>query len=154
MADRLSVARRSANMGRIRSRNTKPEMLVRRMLHRFGYRYSVHVKDLPGKPDLVFTARRKVIFVHGCFWHQHDRKACSDSRKPKSNTEYWTRKLDRNVMRDAEHLETLREKGWDALVIWDCETADEEALRGRLAEFLGPPRNWQSCADQTSRRKV
>lgn len=127
-------------MSKIRSGNTKPEMLVRRMLHRLGYRYSVHVKNMPGKPDLVFTARRKVIFVHGCFWHQHPREACSDARRPKSNTSYWMAKLDRNIARDAEHIEALQEQGWNILVVWDCETVDEKALEERLVDFLGAPR--------------
>lgn len=110
------------------------------MLHRLGYRYAVHVKGLAGKPDLVFTARRKVIFIHGCFWHQHDRADCSDARRPKSNTDYWTPKLDRNVERDAQHVAALQRDGWEVLTVWDCETADEEILKQRLISFLGAQR--------------
>lgn len=138
--DKLSAAGRSVNMSRIRSRDTKPEMLVRRMLHSLGYRYAVHAKGLPGKPDLVFTARRKVIFVHGCFWHQHGREACSDARRPTSNTDYWNEKLDRNVSRDAEHIGNLRNMGWEVLIVWDCETANVETLKVNLVAFLGTPR--------------
>lgn len=140
MVDKLSAADRSINMSKIRSRNTKPEMAVRRLLHKLGYRYVLHAKNLPGKPDLVFTARRKVIFVHGCFWHQHDRADCTDARRPKSNTGYWSEKLDRNVLRDQQHMLALEEQGWDVLVIWDCEIGNDETCR-RLIEFLGPPRS-------------
>jgi DNA mismatch endonuclease (patch repair protein) len=99
-------------MSRIRSRDTKPEMIVRRLLHAAGYRYRLHTKDLPGKPDVVFKRRRKVVFVHGCFWHQHDREDCLDGRRPKSNTSYWHAKLERNVERDQEHIRRLHELGW------------------------------------------
>lgn len=119
-------------------------MIVRRLLHRLGYRYALHDKELPGKPDVVFRARRKAIFVHGCFWHQHDRSGCSDARRPKSNTAYWTPKLDRNVARDLEQLSFLRERGWDVLTIWDCETGDEPQLMDRLVSFLGPQRHSKS----------
>ena len=149
MVDKLSVAGRSVNMSKIRARDTKPELLVRRMLHKLGYRYAIHVKELAGKPDLVFTARRKVIFVHGCFWHQHDRADCSDARRPKSNTGYWTPKLSRNVERDAEHVSALQGDGWEVLTVWDCEMADAEALKQRLVDFLGAPKascQWPSVA--------
>ena len=115
-------------------------MLVRRLLHRAGYRYRLHGKKLPGKPDIVFSARRKVIFVHGCFWHQHDASACLDGRRPKSNTGYWHPKLARNVERDAEHVECLKQAGWTVLTVWECEVKDEDALASRLASFLGPVR--------------
>ena len=138
MVDRLSIARRSANMSRIRSKDTKPEWTVRRLLHAEGYRYRLHGKDLPGKPDLVFNKRRKVIFVHGCFWHQHARVECSDARRPKSNETYWDAKLQKNVERDAAHLFSLRSKGWEVEVVWACETKDLDRLRARLIRFLGP----------------
>jgi DNA mismatch endonuclease (patch repair protein) len=138
MADSLTSAQRSVNMARIRARDTKPEMVVRRMLHRLGYRYRLHGKALPGKPDLVFTSRRKVIFVHGCFWHQHEATACLDGRKPKSNTDYWHPKLARNVERDQQHVEKLRAEGWCVLVVWDCEMRDQALLMKRLLDFLGP----------------
>jgi DNA mismatch endonuclease (patch repair protein) len=134
MADRLSTAQRSANMRRIKGRDTTPELLVRRLAHAMGYRYRLHRKDLPGKPDLVFGPRRKVIFVHGCFWHQH--AECRAGRVPGSNTGYWAPKLRRNVERDAEARAGLEARGWRVLTIWDCETRNDSALRVRLSEFL------------------
>lgn len=138
MVDKLSQERRSANMSRIRAKDTKPEMAVRRLAHSLGYRYRVHRKDLPGKPDLVFGPRRKVIFVHGCFWHQHDLGSCLDGRPPKSNSAYWNPKLERNVERDVAHAAALEADGWEVLTIWDCETRDMPTVRSRLVEFLGP----------------
>jgi len=115
----------------------KPEMIVRSMAHRMGYRYRLHAKDLPGKPDLVFRSRRKVIFVHGCFWHQHGKASCRDGRPPKSNQGYWSVKLARNVERDSEHLSALRAMGWKALVIWECDAlARAEAVEKRIRRFL------------------
>src|ERR1700741_2821493 len=107
MTDKLTAARRSVNMTKIRSRDTKPELAVRRLLHRMGYRYRVHGKGLPGKPDLVFASRLKVIFVHGCFWHQHTLETCQDGRRPKSNVHYWHSKLASNVERDRQHVHRL-----------------------------------------------
>lgn len=123
-------------MARVRSKDTAPELVVRRLAHRMGYRYRLHGADLPGKPDLVFPARRKVIFVHGCFWHGHE--ACrSGTVRPQANAAFWGPKLDRNKQRDAQHLAALAEAGWSALVVWGCELRDEDALRARLAAFLG-----------------
>lgn len=136
MADKLTAERRSANMSRIRNKDTKPEMIVRRIVHGLGYRYRLHRKDLPGKPDLVFGPRKKVIFVHGCFWHGHERAGCLDARRPKSNTDYWNPKLTRNKERDAERIGALQADGWDVLVIWECETTAVKALRTRLLRFL------------------
>jgi DNA mismatch endonuclease (patch repair protein) len=136
MADKLSPERRSENMRRIRSTGTKPEMLVRRLVHGMGYRYRLHAKELPGKPDLVFRPKRKVIFVHGCFWHGHEREGCLDARRPKSNTTYWSPKLTRNKERDAERIAALADGGWGVLVVWDCETKDVKALQSRLKRFL------------------
>jgi len=136
MTDKISKERRSRNMAAIRSRDTKPEMTVRRVVHGMGYRYRLHRKDLPGKPDLVFGPRRKVIFVHGCFWHQHAAKVCLDGRKPKSNTGYWNEKLARNVARDEKNRQMLEDAGWRVLVIWECETCDIPALKQRIREFL------------------
>ncbi|MCW5723535.1 MAG: DNA mismatch endonuclease Vsr [Maricaulaceae bacterium] len=124
-------------MAAIRSKGMKPEMRVRSLAHRLGYRFRLHRKDLPGKPDLVFRPRRKVIFVHGCFWHQHAREDCLDGRPPKSNTDYWLPKLQRNVERDRKNRATLQAAGWDVLVIWECETTDEDVLSVRLKRFLG-----------------
>lgn len=123
-------------MARIRSKDMKPELLVRRLVHSLGYRYRLHRKDLPGKPDLVFGPRRKVIFVHGCFWHLHPDPHCIDARLPKSNTEYWKPKLERNVERDKQHTESLETDGWDVLIIWECETKDLDALKERIESFL------------------
>jgi DNA mismatch endonuclease (patch repair protein) len=127
-------------MSKIKARNTKPEMLVRRLLHRAGYRYRLHGRNLPGNPDLVFRARRKVIFVHGCFWHQHEAAECRDGRRPKSNTDYWGPKLTRNVERDRRALDELMKTGWNVLTIWECEIADTSTLAKLLVEFLGPAR--------------
>lgn len=138
MADTLSPAERSQRMARVRAKNTKPEMFVRRFVHAAGYRYTLHDANLPGKPDLVFGRRRKVIFVHGCFWHSHS--ACSFARIPKSNVYFWVGKLQRNRERDEENLKKLRELGWDALVLWECELRSCEALATKIKNFLGPRR--------------
>ncbi|MGK6355357.1 very short patch repair endonuclease [Sphingomonas sp. DT-207] len=127
-------------MRRIRSKDTKPELVVRRILYSAGYRYRLHGKGLPGKPDVVFSARRKVIFIHGCFWHQHEEAACLDGRKPKSNTAYWHSKLARNVDRDLLRVRQLEALGWEVLTVWDCETRDRDKLAKRLGSFLGAPR--------------
>ena len=123
-------------MSRIRSKNMKPEMVVRRLIHSLGYRYRLHRKSLPGKPDLVFGPRRKVIFVHGCFWHQHDDPACKIARLPKSRVDYWQPKLEKNVVRDKEHIAALVEAGWHVLVIWECETKDSVQLEKVVKAFL------------------
>lgn len=134
MADKLTPERRSANMAKIRAKDTKPELLVRRMVHRFGARYRLHRRDLPGTPDLVFNSRRKVIFVHGCFWHLH---SCRDGRIPASRRDYWEPKLTRNKERDDAACAALQAMGWQVLVIWECETKDVAALEQRLRDFLG-----------------
>ena len=139
MADKISRERRSANMSAIRSKGTKPELLVRQLLHRLGYRYRLHRKDLPGKPDIVFGSRRKAIEVRGCFWHQHPDPTCRDARPPSSNQDYWGTKLQRNIDRDAANLSALEEAGWSVLVIWECEVASPR-LEDRLLDFLGAPR--------------
>ena len=134
--DRIDPERRSANMSAIRSRDTKPEMIVRRLVHYMGYRYRLHRKDLPGKPDLVFAGRRKVILVHGCFWHQHPDQECTDARSPRSNQAYWRPKLEGNVRRDSANRQKLRESSWDILVVWECEVKDRDALAVRVQAFL------------------
>jgi DNA mismatch endonuclease (patch repair protein) len=136
MTDTISPAQRSAQMSRIRGTNTKPELFVRRILRRSGYRYRLHVTSLPGRPDLVFKSRRKVIFVHGCFWHQHS--GCTDASLPKSRTRFWRKKLRRNVQRDEEQRSALVVLDWDVLVVWECELA-HPSLSQRLTRFLGPP---------------
>ncbi len=121
-------------MSRIRSKDTKPEITVRRVVHGMGYRYRLHDKKLPGSPDLVFRRRRKVIFVNGCFWHRH--KNCAAARLPKSNRGYWTPKLNANRKRDTRNLRKLIKAGWSALVIWECETGDNDDLARRIRNFL------------------
>lgn len=132
--DKISRQKRSENMRRIRSRDTNPELIVRKIIYGLGYRYRLNVSDLPGKPDLVFRKRKKVIFVHGCFWHQH--KICSNNRYPKSNTSYWIPKLKNNIKRDKENQKLLIKQGWNVLVIWECETLDIESLKKRLLNYL------------------
>lgn len=122
-------------MARIRAKDTKPELAVRSLAHRMGFRYSLHRKDLPGKPDLVFSSRKRIIFVHGCFWHQHPKSSCRDAQAPKSRLEYWLPKLQRTSQRDREHLRSLRRAGWQVLVIWECEIA-HAGLPARIRRFL------------------
>ena len=135
--DRLSPGQRSERMSRVRSRNTKPEMLARRMAHELGYRYRLHRRDLPGSPDLVFPARRKVIFVHGCFWHRHPDPTCRLARLPKSKLDFWGPKLETNLNRDKRNLALLFGLERDTLAIWECQTKDHELLGARIREFLG-----------------
>ncbi len=135
MTDKLTPARRSSNMAKIRSKNTLPEMAVRRLVHRLGFRYRLHIGRLPGKPDLVFPRLRKIIDVRGCFWHQHD--GCLDSHIPKSRREYWRPKLLRNKSRDQTNERKLRAQGWMVLRVWECELHDLERLRKQVVAFLG-----------------
>lgn len=128
-------------MARIRGRNTKPELIVRKLLHGAGYRFRLHVSGLPGRPDVAFSSRRKAIFVHGCFWHQH--RDCRLARVPRSRVDYWNAKFARNRARDQVTLDRLAALGWDVLVVWECETACEASLMPRLRRFLGPTRS--SC---------
>ena len=121
-------------MARIRGKDTKPEMLVRRLTHGLGYRYRLHGRKLPGKPDLVFSSRKKVIFVHGCFWHRH--VDCRLAYEPKSNVEFWQAKFASNVKRDREVAASLKACGWKVLVIWECETKDVSLLQQRITTFL------------------
>jgi len=125
---------RSANMRAIRSKGMRPELAVRSLVHKMGYRYRLHKKDLPGRPDLVFPSRRKVIFVHGCFWHAH--KHCKAAHLPKSNLEYWGPKLERNRTRDRENIEGLNAGGWESMVVWECEVKTQDELEKRLLDFL------------------
>lgn len=131
--DPLTPDERSERMSRVRSNNTKPEMIVRQMIFHLGYRYRVHVKDLPGKPDLVFRKRKKVIFVHGCFWHLHD---CNRYKLPATRTEYWLPKLIQNAERDKKNLDLLINNGWKVLVIWECELENERNLSSKITKFL------------------
>jgi DNA mismatch endonuclease (patch repair protein) len=139
MTDRLTEAQRSHNMSRIRSKDTRPEMVVRRLVHAMGFRYRLHARSLPGKPDLVFPAKHKAILVHGCFWHRH---RCKEGRRsPKSRAEYWCPKIARNVDRDRRNRRRLRAQGWSVLVVWECETLPSrlQGLSERLKRFLIQP---------------
>ncbi|MDX2030856.1 MAG: very short patch repair endonuclease [Blastocatellia bacterium] len=127
-------AERSAIMARVKSIDTKPEMIVRRLTFRLGYRYRLHDSRLPGKPDLVFPGKRKVIFVHGCYWHGHDCRA--GRNRPASNVGYWTRKLTRNCERDKENQQLLKKSGWSCLILWECELKSSEEIERRLRKFL------------------
>jgi len=125
---------RSHNMAAIRSKNTKPEMAVRRLVHRMGYRFRLHRKDLPGNPDLAFIRQRKVMFVHGCYWHMH---RCRFGRVvPRTNAEFWRIKRESNRRRDKANLREIRRLGWDALVIWECQLKDMNALEKKIRCFL------------------
>lgn len=132
--DRLTPAERSRQMSLVKSKNTKPELRVRKLAFSLGYRYRLHKAGLPGKPDLVFGGKKKAIFVHGCFWHRH--QGCRRVTTPSSNLDYWLPKFERTVARDQSHLEALRREGWSTLVIWECELSDSAALGARLKEFL------------------
>ncbi len=121
-------------MSRIRSKDTKPEVLVRSLLHSLGYRFRKNVKTLPGKPDVVLKKHNAVIFVHGCFWHQH--KGCRRSNMPKSNLDYWKPKLERNSERDKQHIKDLKKLGWKVLTIWECEVQNEDEVEKKLTKFL------------------
>lgn len=134
MVDTVSKEKRSDIMSRVRGKNTAPEMLVRRLVFALGYRYRLHDARLPGKPDLVFAGRKKVIFVHGCFWHRHD--GCALARMPKSRTDFWARKLAGNQERDSKNQAALRKLGWRVLIIWECRLSDQAVLRRRIARFL------------------
>jgi DNA mismatch endonuclease (patch repair protein) len=136
VADTSSPERRSENMRRIRSKDMKPELQVRRLLHRLGYRYRLHRRDLPGHPDIIFPRLKKSIFVHGCFWHQHGDPECRITRVPKSRLEYWTLKLNRNKERDEESVTSLTSMGWTVLVVWECQVPEERKLQRKLASFL------------------
>ncbi len=122
-------------MAQVKSKNTKPEMLVRSLLHRMGYRFRLHIKTLPGHPDVVLPRYKAVIFVHGCFWHGHE--GCKRATMPATRTEFWRKKIDGNQSRDRRNLTALEELGYRCLVIWQCEMKDIEALKMRLSEFLG-----------------
>lgn len=136
MTDTLSAEQRSALMARIRGRDTKPELTVRRLLHALGYRFRIQARGLPGRPDVALTRRRKAVFVHGCFWHQHE--GCRAAQVPKTRVDFWTEKFARNRRRDAAALEALEALGWSALVVWECELRRPQDLALRLQGFLGP----------------
>ena len=134
MTDHLTVEQRSWNMSRIRAKDTKPELAVRSLLHRMGYRFRLHRRDLPGRPDIVLPKYKAVIFVHGCFWHQHS--GCRFSNLPKSRQDYWTQKLEGNVRRDRRHQRNLRKQGWKVFIVWECQTKNEDTLVKTVHSFL------------------
>jgi DNA mismatch endonuclease (patch repair protein) len=132
--DTLSPQERSERMARVKGKDTKPELSVRRLVHGLGFRYRLHVGKMPGKPDLVFGRLKSVIFVHGCFWHRHP--GCALCRMPKSRPEFWKPKLEENRKRDSRNQKKLRKDGWRLLVVWECQLADQEKLKRRILEFL------------------
>ena len=134
MTDTVSPEIRSRIMARVKSKGMKPEMKVRRLLHSLGYRYRLHRADLPGQPDLVFPSRRKVVFVNGCFWHNHS--GCPRVRIPTANRDYWLSKLDRNKARDEHNVNLLKENGWAVMTVWECQLRYLTATTERLVAFL------------------
>lgn len=136
--DTFSSKQRSEIMRRVRSEDTKPEMAVRRLAHGLGFRYRLHVKELPGHPDLVFPRLRKIVFVHGCYWHGH---GCPASTLPQVHREYWEAKLTRNAQRDKRNLRQLRTAGWDVFIIWECQIRNRERLKTKLVRFLNEKRD-------------
>lgn len=121
-------------MSRISGKDTKPEILVRSLLHRMGYRFRVHKKDLPGKPDITLSKHKKVIFVHGCFWHGHE--DCPRSKRPSTNVKFWNKKIDGNIERDKKNIQSLEKLGWTTLTLWTCEIKNQEALKRKLIYFM------------------
>lgn len=134
MTDTRTPEQRSRIMASVGSRDTGPEKIVRRLLHGMGYRFRLHVRNLPGRPDIVLPRHRKVIFLHGCFWHGH--KGCRKSGRPKSNVTYWNMKIERNMQRDSAAVKSLRMLGWNVLVIWQCQLRDMERLRKRIERYF------------------
>lgn len=138
MADTRTPEQRRRIMQSVKTKDTGPEQVVRKALFAAGYRFRLHRRDLPGSPDIVFPARKKVVFVHGCFWHGHD---CPKGRASKSRVEYWGPKLEANKARDRRNIAELQDLGWESLVVWQCELKDPDALMTRLGTFLGSVKN-------------
>jgi DNA mismatch endonuclease (patch repair protein) len=132
--DTLTTQERSERMGRVLSRDTRPELSLRSMVWALGYRYRKHRKDIPGHPDIAFVGKKRAIFLHGCFWHRHD--CPSGGRSPKTRTEFWTAKFKRNVERDAEVTKQLKNAGWQSLVVWECQLRDRSRVERRIRKFL------------------
>ena len=132
--DVFSKEKRSKIMSRVSGKNTKPEIVVRSLLHNMGYRFRLHKKDLPGKPDIALPKYKKIIFVHGCFWHGHE--GCSRSKRPTTNQEFWREKLDKNIERDKVVVNALNQLGWEVLTVWSCEVKDANKLKSKLLSFL------------------
>lgn len=148
MTDSMSSERRSSLMSRIRGADTGPEITVRRLAHSLGFRFRLHRRDLPGTPDIVFPRLKKVVLVHGCFWHHHQDPGCRNAVLPKTRAEWWRAKLSANVARDARNMERLSAEGWDVLVLWECEVRSG-GFETKLADFLGA---WDRLATQRSER--
>lgn len=136
MVDHVNRKKRSAIMASVRTKNTGPELRIRRHLYKLGYRYRLHRRDLPGSPDIVFPSQKKAIFVHGCFWHGH---GCRWGQPPRSNLEYWIPKIEANQLRDSTKNTALYTAGWTSLVLWQCELRDIEDVLRKILEFVGPP---------------
>lgn len=136
--DIFNKSKRSWIMSHVKGKDTKPEILVRSIVHKLGYRFQTHKSDLPGKPDIVLVRHQKVIFVHGCFWHGH--KRCVRSSRPQSNKSFWAKKLDKNIARDKRTRRELDKNGWKALIIWTCETKNILKLQNKIAKFLVEPK--------------
>lgn len=134
MRDRLTKEQRSRNMSLIRGKDTQPERRVRSLLHRMGYRFRLHRKNLPGNPDIVFVSRRIALFVHGCFWHRH--RGCKNCTTPTNNQKFWLAKLEGNATRDKKNQRALRKVGWKSFVIWECQTEDVQGLENAVRRFL------------------
>lgn len=134
MTDTISKEHRSWNMSRIKGKNTKPEVTVRSLLHKMGYRFRLNRKDLPGKPDIVLPKYNTVIFIHGCFWHQH--KNCSRSNIPKTNDKYWIPKLEKNILRDKQVIKNLRKLNWNVFVLWECEIKNIKKIKREINRIL------------------
>jgi len=132
--DRVSKEKRSEIMGKVNSKNTGPELIVRKILHRLKYRFRLHKKNLPGNPDIVLPKHKKIIFVHGCFWHGHEN--CSKGRLPKTNQQYWQDKIISNRKRDLKAIEELNKLGWKVLVVWSCQIKNQEQLENHITQFL------------------
>lgn len=136
MVDKFTVEKRSQIMSRVSGKDTKPEIIVRKKLHGMGYRYRLHRADLPGKPDIVLPKHKKIIIVNGCFWHGHE--GCRRSKRPTTNIAFWEKKLDSNLARDRANSAALQSAGWQLLVIWECQTRNQDDLHTRLLSFLRP----------------
>jgi len=134
MTDVFNKEKRSWIMSRVTGKNTKPEISVRKILHGMGFRYRLHVRNLPGNPDIVLPRHKKVIFVHGCFWHGHEN--CKRSKRPTTNEQFWNEKINHNIERDLKVISDLNSMGWEVLTVWECETKDPELLKVRLIKFL------------------
>lgn len=145
MVDTLTPAERSERMRRVKGRDTTPELTVRRLLHRLGYRFRLHRRDLPGRPDIVLPRHRVAIFVHGCFWHRHEDSDCRLARIPKSRLEFWLPKFSANQARDLRDQKALSDLGWRILIVWECELRDKEQLKNKLRQCLEEP-----CAPSNS----